>query len=853
MIDLLPQATRFSANRACGLALAALLACAALVAPPRPLHAQGYANPVLTSPAGVADPFILKWNGEYYLYATGDPIMAYHSRDLVHWDTIGGVLRSNPTPGAWNQGDVWAPEVLYRNGTFYLYYTASKVSRDWRVGEYARRVGVAVAESPRGPFVDSGRPVTPYWTIDGDVFRDPDGPHAGEEWLFASYLDEARWHGAGITADRLTAPDRVAGAPAKVTQGSEAWEDKDGDPNNGSLRYTNEAPTVFKRRGRYYMMYSGGSWDLPTYALAYAWSDSLPAGGLQGPGWHKVVPPILRSTPFVDAPGHNTLTLAPNNVADATAYHARVVPFVGPGDRQTFIDRVYWNGDRPYMDQPTTATLPPPDRPLFGDIFDRADGPLGESWVVRGGTWRVAGEAAHASADALALPRVDRRLTYLVMEANVRLPGPAGAGGAGIALVYVEPRTRLDIWLDRGRRSLVTGGEVRGRPLPEQATPLPADFRFDRWHQLLLTKNAGSLRVALDGVRVQERQDAAGIASVALATRGSAAAFDGVALTAHYEDDFDDGVQPTTSWLLIPQDWSVHDSALRQDAARPGLELALKGDGANDYEFSASVRLLEGDSASQVGIVAAHDPERLLLAGFDHTIWPFARFHVRYRWPDAKGMQTQALEVEMPRGFRYDEYHTIRVLKQGSAFTFWLDGAEIVAARFPFGQAEPGLFTEGARADFDDAAMTWISTPRNLVLDGSFEAERWQAAATAPELPWQLAGKAIVSFCCGHTGTHRLLLRGTADGATQVVRGLESGRYALEAWVSARGAEATLAAATGNAPAAQATGASEGWRRITLDFDVPPGQSTATIRLGGRFTAADGSVAFDDVYLARRP
>ena len=54
-----------------------------------------------------------------------------------------------------------------------------------------------------------------------------------------------------------------------VTRGSEAWEDKDGDPNNGSLRYTNEAPTVLKRHGKYYMMYSGGSWDLPTYALAY--------------------------------------------------------------------------------------------------------------------------------------------------------------------------------------------------------------------------------------------------------------------------------------------------------------------------------------------------------------------------------------------------------------------------------------------------------------------------------------------------------------------------------------------------------------------------------------------------------
>ena len=99
--------------------------------------------------------------------------------------------------------------------------------------------------------------------------------------------------------------------------------------------------------------------------MAYAWLDSLPRGGLEGPGWHKVVPPILRSTPLVDAPGHNTLTFAPNNVDYITAYHARVVPFVGPGDRQTFVDRVYWNHDRPFMEQPTTARLALPGQPLF--------------------------------------------------------------------------------------------------------------------------------------------------------------------------------------------------------------------------------------------------------------------------------------------------------------------------------------------------------------------------------------------------------------------------------------------------------------------------------------------------------
>jgi len=358
--------------------VAALLCLLVIVCAPVRLRTQTpYANPVLGNPQHVEqelpDPFVLKWNGEYYLYVSGSPILAYHSTDLVHWDAVGPVLGASNNPEAWNQADVWAPEVVYRNGKFYMYYTASRKSDDWRVGEMARRIGVGVSDSPRGPFVDAGQPITPGWGIDGTVFKDPDG---GAEYLFYSYLYEPRLPGAGIVADRLTSWNAVAGEPAHVTRGSEPWEDKDGDPNDGSLRYTNEAPTVTKHHGRYYLIYSGGSWDLPTYSLAYATSDGLPHGGLDGPGWRKVVPPILRSTPLVDGPGHNAVVKAPNNVDDINIYHARVVPFLDPWNRLPFVDRLYWNHDRVYLSQPTLGDLAPPDWPVFATRSAGNDGHL---------------------------------------------------------------------------------------------------------------------------------------------------------------------------------------------------------------------------------------------------------------------------------------------------------------------------------------------------------------------------------------------------------------------------------------------------------------------------------------------
>ena len=116
--------------------VAALQCLPVIVCGPVPLRAQTpYTNPVLGNPQQVeqelADLFVLKWNGEYYLYVSGSPILAYHSTDLVHWNALGPVLRAS------SQADVWAPEVVYRNGKFYLYYTASRKSDHWRVGEMA--------------------------------------------------------------------------------------------------------------------------------------------------------------------------------------------------------------------------------------------------------------------------------------------------------------------------------------------------------------------------------------------------------------------------------------------------------------------------------------------------------------------------------------------------------------------------------------------------------------------------------------------------------------------------------------------------------------------------------------------
>ena len=161
----------------------------------------------------------------------------------------------------------------------------------------------------------------------------------------------------------------------------------------------------------------------------------------------------------------------------------------------------------------------------------------------------------------------------------------------------------MEVWLDAGRRVLTTRGVVAGDAIEEKATPLDPAFRFDAYHQLVVTKNAGRLEVMIDGVHAQTRELELAAGRVGLLARGGRADFDGVALTPHFRDAFSG---PDNSWSLQGGSWLVDEGALHQGAGGAGRYVALKGDSASDYEFSASVRWRDNESvASTAGIVAA--------------------------------------------------------------------------------------------------------------------------------------------------------------------------------------------------------------------------------------------------------
>ena len=154
-------------------------------------------NPVV--PGQYADPDLDFFDGKFWIFPTTDgypswsgyQFHAFSSPDLVNWTDEGVIMdlkEDNPglnengiqiAAAKWAVGSAWAPTIDEKNGKYYFYYCGKQLN-----GESA--IGVAVADSPKGPYVDKGAPLMTKaisseggagigQAIDPGIFTDDDG------------------------------------------------------------------------------------------------------------------------------------------------------------------------------------------------------------------------------------------------------------------------------------------------------------------------------------------------------------------------------------------------------------------------------------------------------------------------------------------------------------------------------------------------------------------------------------------------------------------------------------------------------------------------------------------------------
>lgn len=233
-------------------------------------------NPIIQTHY-TADPAPMVYNDTLYLYVGCDEedspkdsylmreYRLYTTTDMVNWTDCGTPLRTSAF--TWSAGDASAAQCIPRNGKFYWYISSQNTQSP------GSSIGVAVGDTPYGPFKDAiGRGLvtnnmTTYakhsWDdLDPTVFIDDDG----QAWL---YWGNGVCYYAKLNADMVS-----LGSEIKVIDRLDA--------SSFSGGFT-EAPWLYKRNGRYYLLYAAGFPESIHYSMSNAADGKWQAQGVLMP------------------------------------------------------------------------------------------------------------------------------------------------------------------------------------------------------------------------------------------------------------------------------------------------------------------------------------------------------------------------------------------------------------------------------------------------------------------------------------------------------------------------------------------------------------------------------------------
>jgi GH43 family beta-xylosidase len=284
-------------------------------AAPLQLSQDTFCNPLYEG----ADPWVVRHDDVYYSCNTGPGgcIEVWKSDSLI--DRQERTVVWTPPRSGWNRAEVWAPELHFVRGNWYIYYAASD-------GQNANhRMGVlrSVGEDATGPYENLGQMYTGddlagrtnnRWAIDGTILE------LNEQLYFIwsgweDHRDIQHLYIANMSDPATISSNRVQLCPNNCHD----WEHVGHSRRERGLH---EGPAMLHRNGRVWLVYScSGSWQA-TYKLGML-SMRENANPMDPASWTKHAAPVFESTDEVFGIGHCSFTTSTDGSEDWILFHAK--------------------------------------------------------------------------------------------------------------------------------------------------------------------------------------------------------------------------------------------------------------------------------------------------------------------------------------------------------------------------------------------------------------------------------------------------------------------------------------------------------------------------------------------------
>ncbi|WP_205461733.1 glycoside hydrolase family 43 protein [Mangrovibacterium lignilyticum] len=274
-----------------------------------------FANPVWDG----ADPWMVKQGDEYiYCYSQGNSIILSRSKFLTQLGERKAIWRA-PASG-WNSNCVWAPEVHFVDGHWYVYYAAGVSGPPF----IHQRTGVLRSETddPFSNYEDMGMlytgdnpddPSSNVWAIDMTVFEHNGKLYAvWSGWLEQMDTDATPQH---LFIQEMENPWTLKGTRVSLSSPEESWET--GGPLN-----LNEGPEALLHNGQVFIIYSCRESWLVEYRQGML-QLSNPNGNLLDPSNWQKHGPVFEGNDKVYGVGHCSFVKSPDNTEDWIIYHSK--------------------------------------------------------------------------------------------------------------------------------------------------------------------------------------------------------------------------------------------------------------------------------------------------------------------------------------------------------------------------------------------------------------------------------------------------------------------------------------------------------------------------------------------------